>query len=59
MDYLYTAWAAILQPAPAGCRGVAHRKLAGADDLYTARAANQQQAPAGFWGVDAQEACWR
>ena len=28
-------------------RGLAHRKLAGADDLYTARAANRQPAQAG------------
>ena len=47
MDDLYTARAAIQQPAPAGCGVVAHRKLAGVDDLYTARAAIRQPAPAG------------
>ena len=39
MDDPYTARAAILQPAPAGCGVAAHRRLAGVDDLYTARAA--------------------
>ena len=49
----YTALAAILRPAPAGCWVVAHRRLAGVDDLYTAAAAIRQQAPlrpaAGWW----------
>ena len=45
-DDLYTAWAANRQPAPAGCGGVAYRKLAGVDDLYIARAANRQPAQA-------------
>ena len=47
---LYTARAAIRQPAPAGCGVVAHRRLAGVDDAsynYTARAAIRQPAPAG------------
>ena len=50
-DDLYTVWAANRQPAPAGCGGVAYRKLAGVDDLYIARAANRQPAPAGCGGV--------
>ncbi len=41
---LYTARAALRQPAPAGGWSVAHGKLAGVDDLYTARAAIRQQA---------------
>ena len=40
---LYTAAAAIWQPAPAGCGVVAHRRLAGVDDDYTARAAIRLQ----------------
>ena len=44
VDDRYTARAANRQPAPAGCGGLAHKKL---DDLYTARAANRQPAPAG------------
>ncbi len=47
VDDLYTARAAIRQPAPAGCGVVAHRRLAGVDDLYTALAAIRQPAPAG------------
>jgi hypothetical protein len=47
VDDLYTARAADLQPAPAGCWVVAHRKPADVDDLYTARAADRQPAPAG------------
>ena len=40
VDDLCTALAVIRQPAPAGCRVVAHRRLAGVDDDdYTARAA--------------------
>ncbi len=38
MNGLYTARAAIRQPAPACCWVVEHRMLAGVDDLYTARA---------------------
>ena len=56
VDDLYTAWAANRQPAPAGCGGVAYRKLAGVDDLYTARAANRLGPAA---GGGAQEARWR
>ncbi len=52
MEELYTARAAILQPAPACCWVVAHRKLAGVDDLYTARAAIWQPAPAGCGMVE-------
>ena len=33
VDDLYTARAAIRQPAPAGCGVVAHRRLADVDDL--------------------------
>ena len=47
MDDLYTARAAIRQPARAGRGVVAHRKLAGTDDLYIARAAISQPARAG------------
>ncbi len=47
MDDLYTAAAAIRQPAPASCWEVVHRRLAGVDDDYTARAAIRQPAPAG------------
>ena len=35
VDDLYTAWAAIRQPAQAVCGVVAHRKLAGVDDRNT------------------------
>ena len=42
--------AANRQPDPAGCGGVAHRKLAGVDDLFTAWAANRQPASAGCGG---------
>jgi pantothenate kinase-related protein Tda10 len=47
MDDLFTARAAILQLASAGCGVVAHRMLAGVHDLYTARAAIRQPASAG------------
>ena len=51
-----------LRGPPTGSRlrpasgGVAHRKLAGADDLYTARAANRQPAQAGCGGAGVQDA---
>ena len=47
MDDLYTARAAIRQPALAGCGVMEHRKLAGVNVLYTARAAIRQPAQAG------------
>ena len=43
----YTARAAILRPAPAGCWVAALRRLACVDDLYIARAAIRQLASAG------------
>ncbi len=46
MDDLYTARAAIRQPAPAGCWVAVHRRLAGVDNDYTALAAIWQPAPA-------------
>ena len=39
VDDLYTARAAIWQPALISCEVVAHRRLVGVDDLYTALAA--------------------
>jgi hypothetical protein len=45
----YTARAATRQPAPAVCRGMERRKLAGADDLYTARAYRQLAAGGSSW----------
>ncbi len=47
MDDLYTARAAIRQPAPACCGLAAHGRLAGVDDLFTALAAIRQPASAG------------
>ena len=43
----YTALAAILRLAPAGCWVVVHRRLAGVNDDYTVRAAIRQPALTG------------